>query len=51
MFVQTGDFVNEAGLQANSSMTFYGQEKVEYNAAALSYEYGSSWAYRGDKIW
>lgn len=32
MFVQTGDFVNEAGLQANSSMTFYGQEKVEYNA-------------------
>lgn len=32
MFVQTGDFVNDAGLQANSSMTFYGQEKVEYNA-------------------
>ena len=32
MFVQTGDFVNEAGLQANSTMTFYGQEKVEYNA-------------------
>lgn len=32
MFVQTGDFVNEAGLKANSSMTFYGQEKVEYNA-------------------
>lgn len=32
MFVQAGDFVNEAGLQANSSMTFYGQEKVEYNA-------------------
>ena len=32
MFVQTGDFVNESGLQANKSMTFYGQEKVEYNA-------------------
>lgn len=32
MFVQTGDFVNGAGLQANSSMTFFGQEKVEYNA-------------------
>ena len=32
MFVQTGDFVNNAGLQANRSMTFYGQEKVEYNA-------------------
>ena len=24
MFVQTGDFVNETGLQANKSMTFYG---------------------------
>lgn len=32
MFVQTGDFVNEAGMEANSAMTFYGQEKVEYNA-------------------
>ena len=28
MFVQTGDFV----ANPNSSMTFYGQEKVEYNA-------------------
>ncbi len=32
MFVQTGDFVNQAGLNANTNMTFYGQEKVEYNA-------------------
>ena len=32
MFVQTGDFVNSAGMEANSAMTFYGQEKVEYNA-------------------
>ncbi len=32
MFVQTGDFVNHAGLSANSAMTFYGQEKVAYNA-------------------
>ena len=32
MFVQTGDFVNAAGMNANTSMTFYGQEKVEYNA-------------------
>lgn len=32
MFVQTGDFVNAAGLAANQAMTFYGQEKVEYNA-------------------
>ena len=32
MFVQTGDFVNQAGLNANTTMTFYGQEKVEYNA-------------------
>lgn len=32
MFVQTGDFVNAKGMSANSAMTFYGQEKVEYNA-------------------
>ena len=32
MFVQTGDFVNNAGMSANTAMTFYGQEKVEYNA-------------------
>ena len=32
MFVQTGDFVNATGMEANSTMTFYGQEKVEYNA-------------------
>ena len=32
MFIQSGDFVNAAGLNANSAMTFYGQEKVEYNA-------------------
>ncbi len=32
MFVQTGDFVNQSGMVANNTMTFYGQEKVEYNA-------------------
>ena len=32
MFVQTGDFVNQSGMSANTAMTFYGQEKVEYNA-------------------
>ena len=32
MFVQSGDFVNSKGMNANSAMTFYGQEKVEYNA-------------------
>ena len=32
MFVQTGDFVNLHGMSANAAMTFYGQEKVEYNA-------------------
>lgn len=32
MFVQTGDFVNHSGMIANQQMTFYGQEKVEYNA-------------------
>ena len=32
MFIQSGDFVNSSGMNANSAMTFYGQEKVEYNA-------------------
>lgn len=32
MFIQSGDFVNSHGVSANSAMTFYGQEKVEYNA-------------------
>ena len=32
MFVQTGDFVNNMGMNANEKMTFYGQEKTEYNA-------------------
>ena len=32
MFIQSGDFVNQSGMYANSTMTFYGQEKVEYNA-------------------
>ena len=32
MFIQSGDFVNASGLNANSAMTFFGQEKVEYNA-------------------
>lgn len=32
MFVQSGDFINSKGMSANKSMTFYGQEKVEYNA-------------------
>lgn len=29
MFIQSGDFVNQTGMNANSAMTFYGQEKVE----------------------
>ncbi len=33
MFVQSGDFVNNAGMDANKTMTFYGQEKTGYNAA------------------
>ena len=33
MFVQTGDFIEHSGgSNANLSMTFYGQEKVDYNA-------------------
>lgn len=32
MFLQSGDFVNQSGMNVNNTMTFYGQEKVEYNA-------------------
>lgn len=32
MFVQTGDFISDAGEKVNEKMTFYGQEKVELNA-------------------
>lgn len=32
IFVQTGDFVEQTGLRANNAITFYGQEKVAYNA-------------------
>ena len=32
MFIQSGDFVNHSGMNANNAMTFYGQEKMEYNA-------------------
>lgn len=32
MFVQTGDFVGKTGVSPSSLMTFYGQEKVDYNA-------------------
>lgn len=32
MFVQTGDFVSANGINANTAMTFYGQEKVDYNS-------------------
>jgi len=32
MFVQSGDFVNSKGMNANQNLTFYGQEKVDYNA-------------------
>ena len=32
MFIQSGDFINSHGMSANNAMTFFGQEKVEYNA-------------------
>lgn len=32
MFVSSADFIEEYGANANTAMTFYGQEKVEYNA-------------------
>ncbi len=32
MFVSSADFIEKFGVNANTAMTFYGQEKVEYNA-------------------
>ncbi len=32
MFVSSADFIERYGTSANTAMTFYGQEKVEYNA-------------------
>lgn len=32
MFVSSADFIEKFGVNANNAMTFYGQEKVEYNA-------------------
>ena len=32
MFVSSADFIEQYGVNANTAMTFYGQEKVEYNA-------------------
>lgn len=32
MFVSSADFIESYGANANTAMTFYGQEKVEYNA-------------------
>lgn len=32
MFVSSGDFVNSNGVEATDKLTFYGQEKVEFNA-------------------
>ncbi|MFS0576421.1 class I SAM-dependent DNA methyltransferase [Sporosarcina sp. 179-K 3D1 HS] len=32
MFVSSSDFISAEGINANSALTFYGQEKVEFNA-------------------
>ena len=32
MFVSSADFIEEYGANANTAMTFYGQEKLDYNA-------------------
>lgn len=32
MFVASADFIEQFGASANTAMTFYGQEKLEYNA-------------------
>ena len=36
MFVSSADFIEEYGANANTAMTFYGQEKVDYNAKLCS---------------
>lgn len=50
MFVQTGDFVNHAGMIANNTMTFYGQEKVEYNAKLCLMNMARAWSDRRDQV-
>ena len=32
MFVSSADFIEQYGVNSNTAMTFYGQEKVDYNA-------------------
>ena len=32
MFVSSADFIEQYGVNANTAMTFYGQEKLDYNA-------------------
>ena len=32
IFVSLGDFVNANGINASGKLTFFGQEKVEFNA-------------------
>ena len=46
MFVQSGDFVNRHGMNANSAMTFYGQEKSSLQCSAVFDEHGSAWTER-----
>ena len=36
MFVSSADFIEQYGASANTAMTFYGQEKVDYNAKLCS---------------
>ena len=36
MFVSSADFIESYGANANTAMTFYGQEKVDYNAKLCS---------------
>ena len=57
MFVQTGDFVNNAGLSANTAMTFYGQENnpTTYNLARMNMlmhgvDYQNFDIYKGDSV-
>ena len=48
MFIQSGDFVNEAGMNNNSTMTFYGQDNGKYLFFTCAQEPIRSYAYSFD---
>jgi type I restriction enzyme M protein len=44
MFVQSGHFIEESGLEPEKSVTFFGQEKNRNEYQTGKDEYGSSWS-------